>query len=301
MSATPLPTHLTLWQQTLSWQPTLEQQALFQKLYEQILDGNTRLNLTRITEPEEFWEKHLWDSVSGLAPWLTDEPDADDADDADDAEKTGRTEPEDAGKPDADAEDADSEDVDSEDVDSEDVEEGPIRIVDIGTGGGFPGLPAAIALAPITGPIDLTLVDSTRKKIFFLQELCQQLQLKSFGINANCLAIRAETLGQQAAHRETYDLALVRAVGSTLTCAEYVLPLLQIDGQAVLFRGQWSNAETEALLPVLDVLGGELTDLQRWETPITKSVRHCLFIHKVAPTPNALPRAVGIPSKTPLA
>ncbi len=277
MPATPLPTHLDLWQQTLNWQPTPDQQALFQKLYEQILDGNTRLNLTRITEPEEFWEKHLWDSVSGLAPWLTDEPD------------------------DADAENSEIEDTDETETESEEEQkEEPIRIVDIGTGGGFPGLPAAIALAPITGPIDLTLVDSTRKKIFFLQELCQQLQLKSFGINANCLAIRAETLGQQVAHRETYDLALVRAVGSTLTCAEYVLPLLQIDGQAVLFRGQWSTHETEALLPVLDLLGGELTDLKSWETPITKSVRHCLFIHKVAPTPDNLPRAVGIPSKTPL-
>ena len=281
MPATQLPTHLNLWQQTLSWQPTSEQQALFQKLYEQILDGNTRLNLTRITEPEEFWEKHLWDSVSGLAPWLTDEPDDDGAEEF---EEPGL---EDIGEPDTESEE-------------EDEEEGPIRIVDIGTGGGFPGLPAAIALAPITGPVDLTLVDSTRKKIFFLQELCQQLQLKSFGIKANCLAIRAETLGQQAAHRETYDLALVRAVGSTVTCAEYVLPLLQIDGQAVLFRGQWSTADTEALLPILDLLGGELTDLQSWKTPITKSDRHCLFIHKVAPTPDDLPRAVGVPAKTPL-
>ena len=208
------------------------------------------------------------------------------------------------GEPDTESEEAESEEAEFGETDSEEdfeAEEGPIRIVDIGTGGGFPGLPAAIALAPITGPIDLTLVDSTRKKIFFLQELCQQLQLKSFGIHANCLAIRAETLGQQAAHRETYDLALVRAVGSTLTCAEYVLPLLQIDGQAVLFRGQWNTRDTEALLPVLDQLGGELTDVQSWETPVTKSVRHCIFIHKIAPTPNALPRAVGIPSKTPLA
>lgn len=265
--ATQLPTHLDLWQQTLSWQPTPEQQALFQALYEQILDGNQRLNLTRLTEPEEFWEKHLWDSISGLAPWLAEE-------------------------------DAPEEESKTEDAEAE--EDGPVRIVDIGTGGGFPGIPAAIALTPITGPIDLTLVDSTRKKIFFLQELCQTLQLKSHGIKPNCLAIRAETLGQQSAHRENYDLALVRAVGPATTCAEYALPLLQIDGQAVLFRGQWNTEDTETLLPVLDLLGGELIDLQSWKTPLTQSIRHCLFIHKVAPTPDALPRAVGIPSKTPL-
>ena len=274
LTATQLPTHLDLWQQTLSWQPTSEQQALFQKLYEQILDGNSRLNLTRITEPEDFWEKHLWDSMSGLAPWLSEEEDGDESED----EAISET-----------GDDAE-----------EEFEDGPIRIVDIGTGGGFPGIPAAIALSPITGPIDLTLVDSTRKKIFFLQEMCQALGLRSRQIKTNCLAIRAETLGQQVAHRETYDLALVRAVGPTVTCTEYALPLVQVGGQVVLFRGQWTTDETEALLPVLDLLGGELTDLQSWETPITKSVRHCLFIHKVEPTPDDLPRAVGVPSKTPL-
>lgn len=260
-----LPTHTDLWQQTLTWQPAPAQQALFQSLYEKILDGNTRLNLTRITEPEEFWEKHLWDSLSGLEPWLADamldEPDA---------------------------------------IDVSECNNEPIRMIDIGTGSGFPGIPAAIALAPIAGPIDLTLIDSTRKKIFFLQELCQTLGLRSHQIKPNCQAIRAETLGQQPTHRETYDLAFIRAVGPTATCAEYTLPLLKLEGQAVLFRGQWTTEDTEALLPVLDLLGGELTDLKSWETPITKSSRHCLFIHKVVPTPEDLPRAVGVPGKTPL-
>ena len=265
-----IPAHLDLWQQTLNWQPTPEQQALFQQLYEQILEGNSRLNLTRITEPEEFWEKHLWDSISGLAPWLSEESDESDESEA------------------------------PEELDSESDKNEPIRIVDIGTGGGFPGLPAAIALSPITGPIDLTLVDSTRKKIFFLQEMAQNLKLRSHQIKANCQAIRAETIAQQSAHRETYDLALVRAVGPAVTCAEYAIPLLDIGGQAVLFRGQWTTDDTEALLPVLDLLGGELTDLQSWETPLTKSQRNCLFIHKIAPTPDDLPRAVGVPSKTPL-
>ncbi|GAB4437877.1 MAG: hypothetical protein OHK0035_26420 [Cyanobacteria bacterium J069] len=61
-----LPTLPQLWQTTLAWQPTPTQQEQFQRLYEQILDGNQRLNLTRIIDPEEFWEKHLWDSMSGL-------------------------------------------------------------------------------------------------------------------------------------------------------------------------------------------------------------------------------------------
>ena len=251
-----LPLHIDLWQQSLNWQPKAEQQALFQQLYEQILIGNQQLNLTRITEPDDFWEKHLWDSLSGIATWLSEAPLETDA--------------------------------------LDEVDE-PLRIIDIGTGGGFPGIPAAIALSTPTEKVALTLVDSTRKKIQFLQTLCHTLNLP-----ANCLSVRAETLGQDSTHREQYDLALIRAVGKTATCAEYVLPLLKVGGQAVINRGQWSTDDTEAILPVIDLLGGELTDLQDWRTPITQGDRHCLFIYKESPTPDDLPRAVGVPAKTPL-
>ncbi|MGC1305639.1 MAG: 16S rRNA (guanine(527)-N(7))-methyltransferase RsmG [Phormidesmis sp.] len=262
-----LPAHLDLWQSTLGWQPTAEQQALFQQLYAGMVEGNQRFNLTRITTPEDFWEKHLWDSLSGVAPWLSN-PAAEDA-----AEGSTEDEPVQADE--------------------------PIRIIDIGTGGGVPGIPAALALGlspnSANSNVTLTLLDSTRKKIQFLQELCQQM-----GLKAHCIAERAEALGQQKAHRASYDLALVRAVGSAATCAEYALPFLTIGGQAVLFRGQWSTADTEALMPIVDLLGGEITDLQRWETPLTQGTRHCLFIHKEKPTPSDFPRAVGVPAKKPL-
>ncbi|CAN5585004.1 16S rRNA (guanine(527)-N(7))-methyltransferase RsmG [soil metagenome] len=256
----PLPAHLDLWQQSLGWQPTEAQQNLFQQLYAQILAGNQQLNLTRITGPDEFWEKHLWDSLSGLAPWIAEE-----------AAAVSPPEDDDMG-----------------------ADQSPIRMIDIGTGAGFPGIPAAIALSPLA-PIDLTLVEATRKKVQFLKTLCHQL-----GLPATCIAARAEALGQQSAHRARYDLALVRAVGSAATCAEYALPLLTTGGQAVLFRGQWSTDDTEALLPVIELLGGELTDLQSWQTPLTQSSRHCLFIHKVRLTPPDFPRAVGVPGKHPL-
>jgi 16S rRNA (guanine527-N7)-methyltransferase len=275
-----LPAHLDLWQKTLGWQPTQEQQTLFQQFYEQIVEVNQRINLTRITTPEDFWEKHLWDSLSGLAPWLSEPAEFESAEE--DAESS---------ESEAEGSDLEEEDDDSDD----DGADGPIRIIDIGTGGGIPGIPAAIALTPIFQTVDLTLLDATRKKIQFLQELCPQL-----GIPATFLAERAEAIGQQRAHREQYDLALVRAVGSAATCAEYALPLLKVGGQAVLFRGQWSPEETEALAPVIDLLGGEITDLQSWQTPLTQSTRHCIFIHKDAPTPSDFPRAVGVPGKKPL-
>jgi 16S rRNA (guanine527-N7)-methyltransferase len=65
-----LPQFFEIWQQTLGWQPDEAQQGQFQRLYEQILEGNRQLNLTRITEPDDFWEKHLWDSLWGVKPWL---------------------------------------------------------------------------------------------------------------------------------------------------------------------------------------------------------------------------------------
>ncbi|MEL6552155.1 MAG: 16S rRNA (guanine(527)-N(7))-methyltransferase RsmG [Cyanobacteria bacterium J06621_11] len=283
-----LPLHLDLWQESLHWQPDENQQVLFQQLYEQILIGNQQLNLTRITEPDDFWEKHLWDSLSGLAPWLNDDLSGDLSNDLHDElseeRATGNTD------------EHDPETVAlNQTPDESAATDAPLRVIDIGTGGGFPGVPAAIALSTPSAPVDLTLVDSTRKKIQFLQTLCQTLNLP-----ANCLAIRAEALGQDPTHREQYDLALIRAVGKTATCAEYVLPFLKVGGQAVIYRGQWSTDDTEAIIPVIDLLGGELTDLQNWRTPITQGERHCLFIYKEQPTPDDLPRAVGVPGKTPL-
>lgn len=262
-----LPANLDLWKQSIGWQPSAEQLALFQQLYAQMLAGNRQINLTRITDPDEFWEKHLWDSLSGMAPWISEDTAEDTAEDT--------TE-------------------DTEEDTAEDEADGPIKIIDIGTGAGFPGIPAAIALSPIT-PITLTLLDSTRKKVQFLQLLSQQL-----GIQATCIAERAETLGQQKAHREQYDLALIRAVGPAATCVEYAMPFLKLGGQLVLFRGQWSTEDTENLMPVVDLLGGEITDLQSWKTPLTQSARNCIFIYKDAPTPSDFPRAVGVPAKKPL-
>ena len=249
-----LPNHAEIWRQTLGWSPEPEQEKLFQHLYQYVLEGNQQFNLTRITEPTDFWEKHLWDSLSGVAPWL--HPDR------------------------------------SPDSCGLDISK-PIRhVIDIGTGAGFPGIPAAIARPDWR----LTLLDSTRKKVKFLTSLCQQLSLQ----NTVALAERAEALGRQPQHREHYDLALVRALGAATTCAEYALPLLQQQGLAVLYRGQWSAAEADELQAAVEQLGGEIEPVQIWTTPLTQGVRHCLYLRKVAPTPAEFPRPVGVPSKQPL-
>ncbi len=175
-----LPEMNELWQQSLNWLPDESQQQQFQRLYELIVEGNRSLNLTRITEPIEFWEKHLWDSLRGIARLLP---------------------------------------------------------ANIGTGAGFPGLPVAIALPNLS----VTLLDSTRKKIDFLDKLLPSLTIK----NAATLLGRSDEIGRQPHHKAAYDIALLRAVGAASICAKYALPFLKNGGLAVLYRGNWT-AEEEA-------------------------------------------------------
>ncbi|WP_442786284.1 16S rRNA (guanine(527)-N(7))-methyltransferase RsmG [Leptothoe sp. PORK10 BA2] len=243
-----LPVNGEIWQRTLHWQPSETQQASFGRLYQGVLAGNRQANLTRITEPDEFWEKHLWDSLSGLAPWYEPQPP--------DWLPTVKS------------------------------------VIDIGTGGGFPGLPVAIARPQW----HVTLLDSTRKKITFLETLCGQLELA----NTAFLAERAETAGRDGNHRAQYDLAMVRAVGPASTCAEYALPLLKKSGFAIIFRGQWTDEEEDLFMGALDTLGGELVAISSWETPLTHGIRHCLYVKKIEKTDKEFPRPVGVPAKYPL-
>jgi 16S rRNA (guanine527-N7)-methyltransferase len=237
-----LPEMAEIWQQTLNWQPTLQQQAQFQRLYELILEGNRQLNLTRITDPQEFWEKHLWDSLRGIAPLL-----------------------------------------------SANFSPASPTLIDIGTGAGFPGVPVAITVTNCT----ITLLDSTRKKITFLDNILTELALT----NAKTLIGRAEEIGQHPQHRQAYDIALIRAVGAASVCAEYTLPLLKQGGLAIIYRGNWTEDETTALQNAVNQLGGVIESIEKFTTPVSKSLRHCVYLRKVANTPANFPRAVGIPTQ----
>jgi 16S rRNA (guanine527-N7)-methyltransferase len=248
-STTPsLPELPEIWQQTLNWQPTTKQQVQLQRLYELILEGNQKLNLTRITDPQEFWEKHLWDSLRGVALLLR--------------------------------------------VGEKDFTSPPHHFIDIGTGAGFPGIPVAIALPDCT----VTLVDSTRKKIAFIENILPELKLD----NVKTLIGRAEEIGQQSQHRQNYDVAMIRAVSNASVCAEYTLPLLKQGGLAIIYRGNWTEEETIALTDAVKLLGGEIEAIEQFTTPLSKSLRHCLYLRKIATTPAKFPRAVGIPTHKPL-
>ncbi|WP_250121332.1 16S rRNA (guanine(527)-N(7))-methyltransferase RsmG [Chroococcidiopsis sp. CCMEE 29] len=241
-----LPEMSQLWQQSLNWQPTTQQQRQFQCLYELILAGNRQLNLTRITDPLEFWEKHLWDSLRGIAPLL---------------EGRGIEEQGEQGKI-----------TNSSFI----LHPSSFKVIDIGTGAGFPGIPVAIALPDS----NVILLDSTRKKITFLNTLITQLGIQ----NMNTLIGRAEIVGKQPQHRQTFDIALIRAVGSASICAEYALPFLKVGGLAVLYRGNWTTDETETLQTTVKQLGGVIEAAEGFTTPLSQSIRHCVYLRKVAHT-----------------
>jgi 16S rRNA (guanine527-N7)-methyltransferase len=237
-----LPNMDELWQQTTNWSPNQEQQVQFQSLYTAVVTANKQLNLTRITEPEEFWEKHLWDSVRGVGAFINSSE--------------------------------------------------PLNLIDIGTGAGFPGLPLAISKPDW----QVTLVDSIAKKIGFIQLTTPELGLT----NTHPLISRIEDVGQDKQHRHQYDLALVRAVASANVCAEYALALVKLGGTAILYRGNWTEEEAASLEVAVGKLGGEVSKIDRFTTPISNSVRHCVQIHKIAVTHPYYPRAVGMPTLKPL-
>ncbi|MTJ54748.1 16S rRNA (guanine(527)-N(7))-methyltransferase RsmG [Anabaena sp. UHCC 0253] len=235
-----------IWQKTLNWQPTNLQQNQFQQLYQLIITGNRQLNLTRITEPDEFWEKHLWDSLRGIAPKQQFIPG---------------------------------------------IEKGK-RIIDIGTGAGFPGIPISLVFPDS----QVTLLDSTRKKITFIEEILSTLALS----NTQTLLGRAEEIGQENKHRQHYDLAVIRAVSNVSVCAEYSLPLVKKGGLVVIYRGNWTEAENQSLEDAVIQLGGVIELIEEFSTPLSNSIRHCLYLRKVANTPISFPRAVGIPTQKPI-
>ncbi|NJM22239.1 MAG: 16S rRNA (guanine(527)-N(7))-methyltransferase RsmG [Richelia sp. RM2_1_2] len=241
-----LPQMIDIWEKTLDWKPSLEQQELFQCLYKLIVQGNRQLNLTRITDPEDFWEKHLWDSLRGIKFLIS----------------------------------------------GEGIDTKKVKIIDLGTGAGFPGIPVAIVVKNST----VNLVDSTKKKINFIDSILPVLNLN----NTFATTCRAEEIGRDSQHRETYDMALIRAVASVSACAEYTLPLLKLGGLAVIYRGNLTDQEISNMENAVEQLGGVIESIEQFHTPISNSDRHCLYLRKVASTPAKFPRSVGVPAQRPL-
>jgi 16S rRNA (guanine527-N7)-methyltransferase len=169
---------------------------------------------------------------------------------------------------------------------------GVSHVADVGAGAGFPGIPLKICFPHL----QLTVVDSLKKRISFLEHLTDRLNLSG----VNVLHARAEEIGQMSLHREQYELVLARAVAKLPVLAELCLPLVKVGGQFIAMKGQKGLEEANESRGVLGKLGGSLRQVNRFHLPCEAGERQLLVIDKLKPTPKRYPRQPGVPAKNPL-
>jgi 16S rRNA (guanine527-N7)-methyltransferase len=207
----------------------------------ELLDWNSRFNLTAIQESEKIRTKHFLDSLTCLTV-MREKP--------------------------------------------------PERLIDIGTGAGFPGIPLKIAYPQLR----VTLVESVGKKANFCRHIVKSLGLEGVEV----IQERAEIIGQMAQYREQFDWVVARAVASLPTLVEYMLPLAHIGGSVIAMKGESAPAEAHAADRATHLLGGRLRRLAPITLPGVVDERYLVVIDKVAATPDQYPRRVGIPAKKPI-
>jgi len=167
-----------------------------------------------------------------------------------------------------------------------------LRVIDVGTGAGFPGIPLKIAIPEI----QLTLVESVGKKAEFCKLLAGHLRLSGVTV----LHARAEEAGCDPGHREQYDWAVARAVARLPILAEYLLPLVKMGGRALAQKGESGPEEVQAAAGAIRMLGGKLEKIVPVELPGIAEKRFLILMEKETATPSKYPRRAGAPSKKPL-
>ena len=167
-----------------------------------------------------------------------------------------------------------------------------VRVIDVGTGAGFPGLPLRLVY-PF---IELTLLEATTKKTAFLQHIVNLLGLN----NVQIIDARAEEAGQNIETRERFDCVLARAVANMQVLAEYMLPLCRVGGRCVALKGESAAAEIQQSEQALRILGGRLEKMIQVELPQVTETHYLVVIEKIAATPPQYPRRPGLPTKRPL-
>jgi 16S rRNA (guanine527-N7)-methyltransferase len=171
---------------------------------------------------------------------------------------------------------------------------GARSLVDVGSGGGLPGIPIKI----VEPELRITLVESTAKKARFLRRAVEHVSLEGVEVtNA-----RAEEIARTGAHRGAYDIATARAVARLSVVAEYCVPLLRVGGYAISMKGRPEDDEIAEGERAAEKLGGRVSDLIRVpRLPEIEEKERCLVIlEKVGETPKEYPRKVGVPAKKPL-
>lgn len=216
-----------------------KEQNQFYQYMQLLLEWNTKINLTAITEPKEVLIKHFIDSIS-IVPYIEENA----------------------------------------------------KVLDIGTGAGFPGIPLKIVLPQN----HLTLLDSLNKRINFLNEVITSLKLE--GIEA--IHGRAEEFCRTAERRESYDIVTSRAVAKLNVLLEYMLPFVKIGGKCICMKSLEIDEELEDAKRAIEVLGGELEEIRTITLENTDIMRKIIIIKKVKETPERYPRKAGTPAKEPI-
>ena len=165
------------------------------------------------------------------------------------------------------------------------------KLIDVGTGAGFPGIPLSI----VKENTDIVLLDSLNKRINFLEEIKQNLKLK----NITTIHGRAEEFGKNKNEREKYDIATSRAVASLNILLEYLLPLVKVGGRAICMKGS-NIEEVENAKNALEILGGKIEKIEEITLPNSDIKRNIIIVEKVKNTPLKYPRKPGTPSKEPI-
>jgi 16S rRNA (guanine527-N7)-methyltransferase len=214
-----------------------EELAKFSTYTDLLLEWNEKLNLTRITDPDEIAIKHYLDSLTCLK----------------------------AAK----------------------FRKGDI-VADIGTGAGFPGVPLAI----VRPDIKVVLIDATRKRLVFLKEVQEALEVLSEDGESNIELVqaRAEEVGRQSEHREHYNIVVARAVAEMRILVEYCLPLVKPGGVFIAMKGPDVEGELALARPGTGTLGGEKPEIMHLTLPGTNIARNLITIKKIKPTPEQFPR-----------